>query len=296
MERRDSGAGDRRLVRGLLPTRQPSSPAAPATTGPAPSSQARRRRTDDRRLDSRPGSGTTDGQPGPISPRAAQTAEGTGPGRPAGAGPRRPDPDVGNGPRRTGLPRWRGSGTGATDGPPAAAGRHPSWWPRPTRPASHGLSAGVSGLLGLITLCLVLAAVILGLSWLVGGLDVMALGAVLGVWALCVAARVILGRPGTDWTVPTLDQVVAAGLAGPDECRSPQRRRRGRGWRVSPPDPAAGPPEPAVPSGCGPAAVPAVARSAGTEPDEPRTARPTGGSVSTRADTDGNRNSPRMTG
>lgn len=72
----------------------------------------------------------------------------------------------------------------------------------------------LGGLVGLVTLCLVLATVILGLSWLVGGLDVVAVGAVLAVWSLCVAARVILGQPGTDWTVPTLEQVIAATTGG----------------------------------------------------------------------------------
>jgi hypothetical protein len=46
----------------------------------------------------------------------------------------------------------------------------------------------------------VAGAVILGLSWLVGGLDVVAVAGVVGVWAVAVAGRVILGRPSRDWT------------------------------------------------------------------------------------------------
>jgi hypothetical protein len=46
----------------------------------------------------------------------------------------------------------------------------------------------------------VAGAVVLGLSWLVGGLDVLAVAGVVGVWAVAVAGRVILGRPSRDWT------------------------------------------------------------------------------------------------
>jgi hypothetical protein len=74
----------------------------------------------------------------------------------------------------------------------------------------------------------VLATVILGLSWLVGGLDVMAVGAVLAVWSLCVAARVILGRPGTDWTAPTLEQIVAATTGSPTDGDAVDPGGRGR--------------------------------------------------------------------
>jgi hypothetical protein len=122
----------------------------------------------------------------------------------------------------------------------------------------------------------VLATVILGLSWLVGGLDVMAVGAVLAVWALCVATRVILGRPGTDWTVPTFAQVVAAGLDGPEERRSPAGQRRLPGWWPGSAEPAAGRPKPAVPSGRSAAAAAAMARPAGTESRDAPAVGPTG--------------------
>jgi len=54
----------------------------------------------------------------------------------------------------------------------------------------------------LVAVGLAIGAVILVLSGLVGALDLLAVGAVLGVWALLVAARVILGRYGEDWALP----------------------------------------------------------------------------------------------
>ncbi|WP_049807062.1 hypothetical protein [Pseudofrankia inefficax] len=196
--------------------------------------------------------------------------------------PRRQRPDDRRSDDRRSGSRRAGAATGVQPGPvPPRSGRPAG---RPGRPAGRANStdAGrlpqVSNLLGLITLCLVLATVILGLSWLVGGLDVMAVGAVLAVWALCVAARVILGRPGTDWTVPTFDQVVAAGLDGPEARRSPAGQRRPRGWWPRSAEPAVGRPEPAVPSGRSAAAAAAMARSAGTESHDGPVVGPTGGS------------------
>ncbi|MBL7513615.1 hypothetical protein I6A94_27755, partial [Frankia sp. CN4] len=86
---------------------------------------------------------------------------------------------------------------------PARAGRRPGADPRRNEFA------------GLVALCLALAAVILAVSWLVGALDAFAVGAVVGVWALCVATRLILGRHGEDWTVPVRsDQLRALSRAG----------------------------------------------------------------------------------
>ncbi|OHV42824.1 hypothetical protein BCD48_29845 [Pseudofrankia sp. BMG5.36] len=55
---------------------------------------------------------------------------------------------------------------------------------------------------GLVVMCLALGTVILVLSGLVGALDMLAVGAILGAWALCVAARMVLGRYGEDWAFP----------------------------------------------------------------------------------------------
>jgi hypothetical protein len=59
----------------------------------------------------------------------------------------------------------------------------------------------------LIVVCLALATIILVLSALVGALDIVAFGAVLGVWALCGTTWLLLGRPGTDWKAPGLDRI-----------------------------------------------------------------------------------------
>ena len=57
-----------------------------------------------------------------------------------------------------------------------------------------------TGILRLAAGCALAGVVILALSWLVGTLDIGAVGAVLSVWTVAVAARVILGRPRRDWT------------------------------------------------------------------------------------------------
>jgi len=73
------------------------------------------------------------------------------------------------------------------------------------------------GVRGLAIVCLVLATVVLVLSWLVGSLGVLALGAVVGLWGLCVAGWAILGRPGVDWTVPTRRMLAGCARAEPLE-------------------------------------------------------------------------------
>ncbi|OHV35811.1 MULTISPECIES: hypothetical protein [Pseudofrankia] len=137
----------------------------------------------------------------------------------------------------------------------------------------------------LVVVCLVLGVVILVLSGLVGALDLLAVGAVLGVWALCVAARLILGRYGEDWALPAdtgaadlwprlrarVSRRGSASPAGPgaggrlpwDRARSYLDARRGRRAAARLPLPS-----PASPSGAmGPGAVRA---------DAARPARPGG--------------------
>ena len=184
MDRRDATMRDLRPGRRFFPARQPTT------------SEVGR---------SGPGGRTPRGVP--VGPTASPTATSRAT---ASRGTARPAPSrrvAPPGPAAEGragrTPAGQVRATGAAERRSAGGfqpRRRPRSWPwREAQPVSWR----ESGLHGLVIVCLLLATVILFLSWLAGSLDVVALGSVLGLWGLCAAGWAILGRPGVDWTVPT---------------------------------------------------------------------------------------------